>query len=1120
MSAVRGVGTPAPGAMAATRARAVGVSIAFGLLALVAEGTGMSAATAPESVVSGSGSARTVVLDDFTQLAAWTAAPADGVSLEIVSDAGPRGRAMRLDFDFRGHAGYAIARRRLELELPENYAFSFWVRGDAPPNDLELKLVDPSGDNVWWANQRRFEFPSAWRRIVLRKRRIVFAWGPAGGGELKRTSALELAITAGSGGRGSVWIADIELTPLPPEHEYRLSPRVTASVSAPGREAPAALDGDLSTAWSSGPLAPPGASPGYPRAGDAQLTVDFQEMRPFGGIVVDWGDARATVYDVETSDDGSEWTLARSVRKGEGPRDWLALPETDARYLRLRLKSGPADSYAIREIEIRGSEFGESPTAFFNAIARASPRGAYPRYWLEEQVYWTVVGVSGGLENALFNEDGALEIAAGGASIEPFVEWGGKRMGWEGVARNASLLDGDLPIPTVTWTAKEFTLEITALADGPPAEPTLHARYRLTNRGQRTRRAALLLALRPFQVNPPWQFLGTPGGAARVSDIVWGGGPAMVVNGSRRVILRARPDEVAALAFDAGDAAVRWLEGREPWKVDGPPRDARLVPDTTQDPVGRASAAFLFRVPNLAPGSSWETEIAVPLTGGDSRPSRPGNARPGPDPAFAARLEAVRRIWREAVDRVRFRVPARFEPLARTARSNLAFTLINRSGPAIRPGSRAYARSWIRDGALSASALLRLGHADEARAFAVWFAGHQYDDGKVPCCVDARGADPVPENDSHGELIHLIGEVWRYTGDRAFLDAMWPHVDGAVRYIDRLRHQRRTEAYRAVDKLAYFGLLPESISHEGYSDKPRHSYWDDFFALTGLDDAVEVAAALGRSDDRARIARIRDELREDLLASVGAAMKLHGIDYVPGCVELGDFDPTSTTVALDPAGLLGVLPRSAVERTFEKYLENFLTRRDGAAASESYTPYELRTVGAFVRLGWIDRAQESLAFFLRDRRPQDWNAWAEVVWRDPKTPRFVGDIPHTWVGTDFIRSFLDLFAYPRPADGALVVAAGIPDAWATSAGGVGIRGLRTPWGPLTWSLSASENEVRLRVEEGCGIPPGGIVFVPSRRGRPESVSVNRKRVIPGTAGEIVIRALPADVRLKYGVTTR
>src|SRR5436305_10507008 len=40
----------------------------------------------------------------------------------------------------------------------------------------------------------------------------------------------------------------------------------------------------------------------------------------------------------------------------------------------------------------------------------------------------------------------------------------------------------------------------------------------------------------------------------------------------------------------------------------------------------------------------------------------------------------------------------------------------------------------------------------------------------------------------------------------------------------------------------------------------------------------------------------------------------------------------------------------------------------------------------------------------------------EVVYKDLRAPNFLGDLPHTWVGSDFIRSFLDLLAYERDSD--------------------------------------------------------------------------------------------------------
>ena len=90
---------------------------------------------------------------------------------------------------------------------------------------------------------------------------------------------------------------------------------------------------------------------------------------------------------------------------------------------------------------------------------------------------------------------------------------------------------------------------------------------------------------------------------------------------------------------------------------------------------------------------------------------------------------------------------------------------------------------------MMADALLRLGRDDVARAYLDWYAPYQFRSGKVPCCVDVRGSDPVPENDSHGELVHLVAEVWRYTGDRRVVEAMWPHVDAAVKYMPRVRRR-------------------------------------------------------------------------------------------------------------------------------------------------------------------------------------------------------------------------------------------------------------------------------------------------------------------------------------------
>jgi hypothetical protein len=526
----------------------------------------------------------------------------------------------------------------------------------------------------------------------------------------------------------------------------------------------------------------------------------------------------------------------------------------------------------------------------------------------------------------------------------------------------------------------------------------------------------------------------------------------MVVNGAARVRPASPPDEVRLAPFDS-----------DPLPQSLAQADPRVM--TVDDPTGLASGALVYRM-HLAAGETREIAVAVAP---DARTSLPA-----PIDAAAAE-QAAALAWRAQLGRVTFRGPAAAQPVFATLRSALAQTLMSRAGPALRPGTRSYARSWIRDGAMISTALLRLGHGEAAADFLAFYAPFQYPDGKVPCCVDARGADPVPENDSDGEFIHLVAQLRRFQPDPERLRLMWPRVVAAAGHIERLRQSTRVETNRAGPGRAFFGLLPPSISHEGYSAQPMHSYWDDFWGLTGLKDAAWLAGELGDAGEARRLAASADEFRVDILASLAAAREIHGVAFIPGAADLGDFDPTSTTVALSPAGEQARLPRDALAATFERYWSEFAARRDGRRAWDAYTPYEWRNVGAFVRLGWRDRATALADFLMADRRPAGWNQWAEVVGREPRAPRFLGDMPHGWVASDFINAALDMLAYDRAGDEALVLAAGVPQSW-IEGDGISIERLRTPYGRLSYSLRARGGRARLTYRLEGRSPPGGLVL--------------------------------------------
>ncbi len=1036
----------------------------------------LPAAVLPAALLAASPSAPAPLFADTGDPAAWRVIASDGVSGRLRQETG--GHGLRLDVDFHGGAGYAIARRDLRLELPANFVLTFDLKSDLPPNNLEIKLVDPSGENVWWRVRRDDRFPTEWQAERVRKRQFEFAWGPAGGGEPTTIGAIEIAVSAGSGGQGSLWIDHLTITPADAEAEPA-APVASAS-GAESRGPELALDGDPATAWQ----VVAGTK------GAASLLLDLGASRPLGGLVLDWlGGARPRRYGVQTSADGESWQVVRTVEAGTGERDYLYLPETEARFLRLRCEPG-REGIALADLKLQPLAFGASRNAFVTAIAADLPRGRLPRAYLGEQSYWTVAGVDADAAEALVSEDGAVEVPTGAFSLEPFVELPGRLLSWADVAPRQELLDGSLPVPGVIWESGPLVFRVDALVTGAPGNSSLLVRYRLENRGDNRLPARLLLAVRPLEVNPPPQFLNHPGGVGHIRRLAFAGG-TLRVDAAPPLTLSPAPDQASVLSFDQGS-----LSGF-------PAAYLSSTQTSVDDPEELAGGLAAFDLP-LAPGAGAEVLVETVIAGGGS----PLLARLKPERRYAAAEKLERYVWRSKLDRVRFTLPPEAADLGLTVRAALAQLLVNRDGPALMPGSRAYARSWIRDGALMAAALLRLGLDEPVKEYLGWYAEKVFASGKVPCCVDQRGADPVPENDSHGEFLYLAAETYRFTHDRALVERLWPRLPAVVGYLDQLRQERRTPAYQEGDGRRFFGLLPESISHEGYSAKPMHSFWDDFFAYRGLADAAFLAAELGRAEEAARWAVVRDELAADIRAAVARVIGEREIDYVPGCVELADFDPTSTTIALNPTGADALLPAAALSRTFERYLEESRARARGDWQGEAYTPYELRSVGALVRLGQPKAAREMLSFFLHDRRPLGWRQWPEVVWRDPRAAKFLGDLPHSWVASDFLRSFLDLFAYKRSSDHALVLGAGLAPSWLASPGGVGVEGLRTPYGKLTMAVAQEGAALRYRLA-GDAAPPGGFVLAWPLDGSPGRVTIDGVGQRAGT--EVRLDHLPAEV---------
>ncbi len=490
--------------------------------------------------------------------------------------------------------------------------------------------------------------------------------------------------------------------------------------------------------------------------------------------------------------------------------------------------------------------------------------------------------------------------------------------------------------------------------------------------------------------------------------------------------------------------------------------DLNSLDPAIHDPSGLGSGFMLWRLP--AGDTNLEVTVSVPFYQ-NCPPSISNNRR-----------NALTR-WKSKLGAVRWDVPKCAAAALHCWRTTAAHILINRDAPAIQPGPRRYTRSWVRDCVIMGAALAKAGIPAPLTEFIEWYAGFQREDGFVPCVVDRDGVDWLVEHDSHGQFLWGIREVFRGSGDRRFLNQLMPHVQLAADYLLRLREERLGPEYESGERAAMRGLLPESASHEGYLAHPVHSYWDDFCGIRGLQAAADLATAAGLSDLAERWSIEASYFQDDVMRSIERVIADKQLGYIPGLVEWADFDPTATSNAIAMLDFADALPPGPLETMLATYLDGFHRKHRGEMPWTNYTAYEIRIIGAFVRLGKRDTANELLDFFLSDRRPLPWNQWPEISWKDLRAPGHLGDVPHTWIAAEYLLALSSMVAEEREASGSIMLASGMRWEWISEGNGFSVRNLPTRFGKLDFMIRAEEDSTLIIQLGGKFHLPGGGLFV-------------------------------------------
>ena len=596
-----------------------------GLLPRDASGSGGAAASCQRPSRRRS---RHALLDAFEDIAPWQAVASDGVTATLRQVNGADGRALCLDYDFHGVSGYAVARRDAADDVSgELRVLAAAARRAGRRTTSSSSWSMPAATTSGGSRSATSVLPSQWTTMQAQAAPDRLRLGPDQPTRLLHSLA-DLRVDGqrrqGRQRRGVLRRAHLPRlasrrpgATAPARHGQRDAAR-TSRVRCHRRRCDHCMAGDQARYAGAGGRPRPRArirraDPAV-AAGPARLALPHRPVRRRQRM------AR-----------GAPRRRGRRRRRPDrAARIGSALPALAARRRAgRRLRVGGA---AHRGPRVRAQRRTRSSRPWL----RRTPRGWYPRGFVGEQPYWTIVGIDGGHAAGIARR-GRRDRARRGvaSSVEPFVVARrpagelGRRAGIAGAA-------GRLPADSV----------------GALAASRLRARRHRVRAGH-DRVVATGCALPPAQyrrdgraTTPSRSRCGRSRSTRRASSSTR---PAASARSTRSVssatsrssaanrgcVALSAPDAVFATAFDAGDVVAHLSADTLP-----PERNV-------SDPTGLASGAWVYRV-HLAPGEAREVAWIAPLTGDaadwSGRRRRRHNV-------------PLRRPGAKTFDRVRIRVP-------------------------------------------------------------------------------------------------------------------------------------------------------------------------------------------------------------------------------------------------------------------------------------------------------------------------------------------------------------------------------------------------------------------------------------------------------------------------------
>ena len=525
----------------------------------------------------------------------------------------------------------------------------------------------------------------------------------------------------------------------------------------------------------------------------------------------------------------------------------------------------------------------------------------------------------------------------------------------------------------------------------------------------------------------------------------------------------AAPDPVKLRAGQAGGAAL-------------------AVVDADHPPAAPRALTLAWDLGQLAPGRETELVVVVPQGAKAKSAGGPFNAQ--------AEWRRAVHFWENAnlpYGRIEVADPAAQALLDSCIRNIYQAREIKDGLPAFQVGPTCYRGLWVVDGSFLLEAATLVGRAQEARRGIDYLMSFQKPDGGF-MLINGHWKET-------GLVLWAVTHHARLTGDKAWLETMWPKLERGFEYIRSLRQQASAEPNSPSA-----GLIPEGFSDGGLSG-PAHEYTNIYWTMIGLHAGIQAAEWLGKND---RAAVWRKEY-DDFMATFrrAAARDMRDDGHGNRCLPIVMQAPaTLRPQKAQWAFMHAIYPGGVFDAGDELVRGNMAMlaaqEREGLVFDTGWLSEGLwNYFGSFYGHAWLwlgNGRKAASTFYAFGNHASPLHCWREEQRPVGEKTAYVGDMPHNWASAEFIRLACHLMILERGDE--LHLLEGLPRAWAKAGAKNHLHDIPTIFGPVSLALRISDDgrTARLDITPPRREPPAKLEVHLEQFGREiESMSVNGKR---------------------------